>query len=213
MKKKIFNKFDVLQKKISGCIAFHTLPEFANYPLNLEIQLPRRIRNPHKILIGDNVKIGPNSVLSAQTQYPTNWLKNYDESQEIQRFDPTIIIGDRVTATGSLQIFAFREIAIEADVMFASNIYISDGFHGYQTANIPYKYQKIFNIEPVTIKKGCWIGQNVVINPGVTIGENSIIGANSVVTKDISSKSIAFGNPAHIHKIWDEKYKNWVSIK
>jgi len=55
-------------------------------------------------------------------------------------------------------------------------------------------------IAPVHIKRGAWIAVNVVILPGVTIGENSIIAAGSVVTKDIPSLSIAGGTPAKVIK-------------
>lgn len=58
-----------------------------------------------------------------------------------------------------------------------------------------------------------WIGGNVVVNPGVTIGSNSIVGSGAVVTKDIPENSIVVGNPAkvlrkidqHDHVIWNEK--------
>ena len=96
--------------------------------------------------------------------------------------------------------------------MFASNVHINDGFHGYEKIQIPYKYQKIIGIQPIVIKKGCWIGQNTVILPGVVIGEQAIIGANSVVTKSVPGKSIAFGNPVKIQKKWNETTKAWQSI-
>ena len=51
---------------------------------------------------------------------------------------------------------------------------------------------------PVVIGKGVWIGANVTICPGVTIGDNSIIGAGSVVTKDIPANSVAVGVPCHV---------------
>jgi maltose O-acetyltransferase len=50
---------------------------------------------------------------------------------------------------------------------------------------------------PITIGKDCWIGANVTIVPGVTIGDRSIIGAGSVVTKDVPADSVYAGNPAH----------------
>ena len=105
------------------------------------------------------------------------------------------------------------DITIEDDVMFASNINISDGLHGYETAEEPYKFQPMGHIAPVTIKRGCWIGQNVVVMPGVTIGELSIIGANSVVTRSIPARSIAVGAPTKVIKQWDEGTQRWVACE
>ena len=51
---------------------------------------------------------------------------------------------------------------------------------------------------PITIEDGCWIGGGVIILPGITIGYGSVIGAGSVVTKDIPSWSIAAGNPCRV---------------
>jgi len=110
------------------------------------------------------------------------------------------------------RISALREIVIEDDVMFASNIWICDGLHGYENVNLPYKYQPMFRIAPIKIGRGCWIGQNVVIMPGVTIGELSIIGANSVVTNNIPDRSIAVGSPARIVKRWNEETQSWQKI-
>ena len=57
------------------------------------------------------------------------------------------------------------------------------------------------------IKKNVWIGSGATILPGVTVGENSIIGAMSVVTKDIPDNVIAFGNPARVvRKITEDDY-------
>lgn len=53
---------------------------------------------------------------------------------------------------------------------------------------------------PIAIGRNCWIGQNARIQKGVTIGDNSIIAANSVVTKDVPANAIAAGNPAKIVK-------------
>jgi acetyltransferase-like isoleucine patch superfamily enzyme len=62
----------------------------------------------------------------------------------------------------------------------------------------------------VRIEKGCWIGEKVIILPGVNIGKRSIIGAGSVVTKSIPEYSIAVGNPARVIKTWNKDKKQWV---
>lgn len=68
--------------------------------------------------------------------------------------------------------------------------------------------------KPVTICKNAWLGGNVVVNPGVTIGEGSIIGAGSVVTKDIPPNVIAAGNPCRVlREITEEDKKLWQAKK
>ena len=54
--------------------------------------------------------------------------------------------------------------------------------------------------KPVKIGSDCWFGANVVVCPGVTIGENCVIGAGSVVTRDIPVNSLAFGNPCRVSR-------------
>jgi acetyltransferase-like isoleucine patch superfamily enzyme len=61
-------------------------------------------------------------------------------------------------------------------------------------------HQGVDKIQPVLIKRGAWLGQNVVVCPGVTIGRGSVIGANSVVVKDIPDFSVAVGAPARVVK-------------
>ncbi|QII12843.1 putative galactoside O-acetyltransferase [Candidatus Kuenenia stuttgartiensis] len=211
--RKFITKLGVLIYEANGAIANETLPKFGNNPKNLVIDLPRRIVNPEYMFLGDHVYIGPGSLLLANRGYPFPPMQHPEKKEINQWFNPKIIIGNRVTATGNLQIGALSEISIEDDVMFASNVQITDGFHGYENANEPYKYQKMFRIAPIRVKRGCWIGQNVVILPGVTIGELTIIGANSVVTKNIPDRCIAVGSPAKVIKTWDENTQRWVSVE
>ncbi len=70
-----------------------------------------------------------------------------------------------------------------------------------------------YNLEyakPITIKDNCWLASNVVVCGGVTIGEGCVIGAGSVVTKDIPPYSLAVGNPCRvIRKILERSYARW----
>ncbi len=190
--------------------AAKTLPKFKNSPKNLKISLPRYIKDADRITIGNNVSLGPGCWIMPVTGYPSQKMKHPDGELYTQKFDPHIFIGNNVTATANLQIFAQDSVTIEDDVMFATNIFINDGSHGFQDGTKPYKYQPISKIVPITVKSGCWIGQNVVIMPGVTIGECSIIGANSVVTKSIPPHCIAAGNPAVVKKRWNSNTKKWI---
>jgi acetyltransferase-like isoleucine patch superfamily enzyme len=208
--RKLAIELGILIQEANTHIAYKTLPKFANHPKKTRIDLPRRIINAQFMFLGDNVWLGPGSFLIASTRYPTSPMQNPELELSLQHFSPKIEIGNRVTSTADLQIAAHREVIIEDDVLFASNVHIEDASHGYLTATIPYKYQPISNIAPVRIKRGCWIGQNVVILPGVTIGECSIIGANSVVTTSIPERCIAVGAPARVIKRWDDIMQRWV---
>ena len=127
-----------------------------------------------------------------------------------ETFDPVIHLGSGVSATAVLRITALEQIVVEDDVMFASNVFVTDGSHGYSRMDLPYKYQGFEATAPVRIGRGSWIGQNVVIMPGVTVGEMCVIGANSVITRSIPERSIAVGAPAIVMKRWDEEAGGWV---
>jgi len=209
---KIILKIGIKIHNLESVIAAETLPVFGNQGRNVTIELPRTINNPDRIFIGNDVWLGPGAFLMAVKQYPGRVMQNQNGSIPVEHFHPKISIGDRVTSTGGLQLAAAREVLIENDVMFASNIHINDSLHGYDDANRPYKYQKLQKIAPIVVRTGSWIGQNVMIMPGVEIGRYSIIGANSIVTTDIPPQSIAFGLPAKVVKRWNDKTQKWDSV-
>jgi acetyltransferase-like isoleucine patch superfamily enzyme len=205
-------KLGVALERLSQQIGAATLPTFANRPARLVIQLPRRVRNPHRMTLGNDIKLGPNSVLSASTEYPGAWMRHPAGRHVSQTFDSRIVIGHRVTATSALQLVALKEIIIEDDVMFAANVFVCDGVHSRRSAEEPYKFQGMADIEPIRIGRGSWMGQNVVVMPGVTVGEFAVVGANSVVTRDVPARSIAVGNPARVIKRWNERRRRWQTI-
>lgn len=201
----------MLLQEAEIAIARQTLPRFATEPRNLRIDRPRRIIGAKRIFIGDSVWLGPGSLLVAVTRYPTSPM-GWSGREPRQIFDSRIMIGSGVVATAGLQVAAHREVIIEDDVLFATNVNITDGLHGHENPYEPYKYQEISHISPIVIKRGCWIGQNVVVLPGVTIGEFCIVGANSVVTESIPARSIAVGAPARVIKRWNESTREWDSV-
>ncbi len=189
--------------------AAKTLPTFAKRGPGFTINPPWEIRNADRIELGEGVKLGAGSVLSAATSYPGPWLAHPQGAHVEQTFEPLLRIGDRVTATGGLHVQAFSEIIIEDDVMFARNVFIADGTHAHTVGDVPYKYQGITEVAPIRIGRGAWIGNNVVIMPGVHIGAQAIVGANSVVTSDVPDASIAVGAPARVVQQWDPVSRSW----
>jgi len=87
-----------------------------------------------------------------------------------------------------------------AKVTIGSNVFIAPGVQLY-TATHPLDAElrkTLENALPISIGNDCWIGGNSIICPGVTIGNGSVIGAGSVVTKNIPDNSLAVGNPAKV---------------
>jgi acetyltransferase-like isoleucine patch superfamily enzyme len=115
-----------------------------------------------------------------------------------------IEIGNRVVIRPNCMLFGETiepmnvSISIEDDVMLGSGVHIYVSNHSFDRIDIPIIDQGHMPAKPVILKKGCWIGANVILLPGVEIGENSVIGAGSIVTKSIPSGFLAVGNPAKI---------------
>jgi len=82
--------------------------------------------------------------------------------------------------------------------MFANGCFISDAAHRFDDPDQPVTWQGFTSKGPTRVGDNVWCGAHVVITSGVTIGERSVIGANSVVTRDIPPFSIAAGSPAKV---------------
>lgn len=115
---------------------------------------------------------------------------------------PSLIIGKSVQINDRCHIAALSSIEISDNVLIASNVFITDHDHGdtsLESLQISPAQRKL-KYSPVKIEKNVWVGQNVVILKGVTIGESSIIAAGSVVTRNIPPFCVAAGIPATILK-------------
>jgi acetyltransferase-like isoleucine patch superfamily enzyme len=106
-------------------------------------------------------------------------------------------------------ISAAKLIIIEENVFTAPNVYISDHGHEYQDVDVPIAMQGIRKVAEVRIGADSWICQNAVILPGVTIGKHCIIGANSVVNRNIPAYCVAAGVPAKVLLRYNQKTACW----
>jgi len=116
-----------------------------------------------------------------------------------------ITIGERVVIRPATMLFGESvsletSIVIEDDVMMGCGVHIYINNHRFDRLDIPLIDQGYYPDEAVILKKGCWIGANAILLPGVTIGENSVVGAGSVVTKSIPDGVVAAGIPAKVIK-------------
>jgi acetyltransferase-like isoleucine patch superfamily enzyme len=82
--------------------------------------------------------------------------------------------------------------------MFANGCFVSDGAHRFDDPDRPVPWQGFTTKGPTRVGDNVWCGTNVVITSGVTVGERCVIGANSVVTRDLPPFSIAAGAPATV---------------
>ena len=122
-----------------------------------------------------------------------------------------LIIGKNCVFGYNNHIAAMTAVTIGDSVLTANNVYISDNIHDYKNIELPIMSQGIVFKGPVSIGSGSWIGENVCII-GSSIGRNSVIGANSVVTKDIPDFSIAVGAPAKVIRQYDHTSGNWINV-
>lgn len=105
-------------------------------------------------------------------------------------------IGDHVIIVGNLLAMARGGITIEDYARIAANVQlISNNHDPYDRAVLPCK--------PVLIKEGAWIGAGATVLPGVCVGRYAIVGAASVVTKDVPDYAVVVGNPARVIRMLD----------
>ena len=150
---------------------------FASWGSGSSISLPIRIEGERTISVGQQTVIGEGC-----------WLQTHGGG--------VIEIGDDCHFSGYTVISATRSIVIESHVIFARNIHILDHNHRIDLEGIPIRFQGETEAQPVRIGEGSWIGANVVIFPGVTVGRGAVVGANSIVTEDVRDRVVVAGAPA-----------------
>jgi acetyltransferase-like isoleucine patch superfamily enzyme len=155
------------------------------------IRSPARIHNPRFMTIGNSVTAEPGLVIEAYSAFAGD------------SFDPRITIGDRVSFGYHCHVGCINEVTIGNNVLIASRVFISDHSHGGvhgEDLDLPPARRRLFSKGAIRIGCNVWIGEGVSILPGVTIGNNSIVGANSVVTHDVPDDSVFAGVPARLIK-------------
>ena len=121
---------------------------------------------------------------------PHVWLTAPDEAR--------IRIGAGTFLNLGVMVAAVHLVEIGAHCMFANGCFVTDGGHRFDDPDTPVPWQGFSSKGPTRVGDNVWCGANVVITSGVTVGERSVLGANSVVTTDIPAFSIAAGAPARV---------------
>ena len=160
------------------------------------------IRHPAKISIGDHAIIDDNAVLDAKGENSYIKIGNnviITKNVILGCKGGFIEIGDNTTVAMNSIFQSESSLIVGENVIIAAFCHlIAGGNHDFSRLDIPIIQQPSLSRGGIKVEKNCWLASNVVVLDGVTIGRDSIIGAGSVVNKDIPEFSIAYGIPAKV---------------
>lgn len=137
------------------------------------------------IVLGDNFKLGRNSIIEC-----TGVMNQIGEG---------FVVGKNVGISANAYISVRGSVFIGDNTIIGPGISIQAENHNFDGRNVPIRLQGT-NRKGITIKDNCWIGANVIILDGVTIGSGSVVAAGAVVTKDVDPDSVVGGCPARLIK-------------
>ncbi len=160
------------------------------------LQRPRWLVHPESISLASGVMIWRYARLEsvASPQYGLGKIE-IGESTAIQPF---------------VHIGAVERVSIGRSCLFGSHVFITDHDHRPSSPGDAVFESRQVAVAPVCIEDRVWLGEFVGVLKGVTIGEGSIVGAGSVVTRDLPPFSIATGSPARVIRRWDREKERWL---
>lgn len=151
------------------------------------LYFPLLLKGKGRVQFGVNFQ---NGVVASSCYYSNyNYIFSMEQNSEV-------IIGDEVVFSNGVSIYAKSKVTIEDKVMIGINCFIIDN-DGHDLS-AQERMLGIPKTAEITIKKNVAIYYNSIILKGVTIGENSVIGSGSIVTRDIPANVFAAGNPARV---------------
>ena len=152
-----------------------------------------KITNPKYVILKNRVVINKYS-----------WLLTL----QINEKKPELIFDDDAIIGHFNHITCVNRVYIGKNVLTADRVYITDNYHGYEDIDMPISKQPVKSKGEVIIGDETWIGDNVSII-SCKIGKHCVIGANSVVNRDIPDYCIAVGAPAKIVKRYNFQSEKW----
>jgi acetyltransferase-like isoleucine patch superfamily enzyme len=147
-----------------------------------------RIRPPAMLVGPDGIKVGDRVLIREYA-----WLNTKGRRSD---GEPSLVIGSGTYIGRFVQISAWQQVVVEDNVLITDRVFISDADHNFGDRGTPIILQGDSFQGGVRLRSGCFIGIGAAILPGVTVGRNAVVGANSVVTKDVPDYTIVAGNPA-----------------
>lgn len=190
---------------LTACYArYYRLPLCASHGTGIKVSRPR-----HLVISGPGVSIGSfcriDPAPDAQVHLSC-WPHSNDNSSQsddhqhaafaeaVPSEGPVIELGDYCTLSPGVRFIAAQKITTGHSCMFAGNVYVTDAdWHDRQHRVFPPG-----PTAPVVLGDNVWLAEGVLVLKGVTIGDNTIVGAGSVVTRSLPENAIAAGNPATV---------------
>ena len=168
-------------------------PWFGQLGKGARIVRPLRIVGARRCEIGDNATIQVGAYMAALTIHPE---------------PPVLRVGNRTMIGNHAHIIATRRVEFGEAVLTGDRLYVADNRHSYEDPDRPVLDQGLTQLADVLIGDGTWIGDNVGV-VGCRIGRNCVIGANSLVLRDVPDHCVAVGSPARIVKRYCRDRNGW----
>ena len=161
--------------------------------------------------IGKNVFISPTTKIIGSPKIDDK-VTIHSRCLIERRENSYLEIGEGTEMNVNSQISSSGKVIIGKNVLFGPNVYVTDSTHHYGDISIPISSQGIVSKGEVVIGDESWLGRNVVVVGNVKVGRHCVIGASTVITKDIPDYCVVVGNPGRIIKKYNKEINKWENI-